>query len=214
MTVKEALAARRSMRAFKSRPVERDKLRAILEAALRTPSWANSQPWQIVVAEGAALERVRAGYAKCYADGVPASPEVSRPEQWPEACKARQRGLRPKMVQDCGDAADQFGVLNQRMFDAPCVIFLCMDNMLGHWSLYDIGAFSQSVMLAAIEQGLGTIPAITLVNYPEVLRRELPIPENAKIVIGIAIGYADEDNAINNFRSERTPLDEIAAFCS
>ena len=189
MTVKEALAARRSMRAFKSRPVERDKLRAILEAALRTPSWANSQPWQIVVAEGAALERVRAGYAKCYADGVPASPEVSRPEQWPEACKARQRGLRPKMVQDCGDAADQFGVLNQRMFDAPCVIFLCMDNMRGHWSLYDLGAFSQSVMLAA-EEGWHHSGHHAR-QYPEVLRRELPIPENAKIAIGIAIGYAE-----------------------
>ena len=214
MTVKEALAARRSMRAFKNQPVEREKLRAILEASLKTPSWANSQPWQIVVAEGAALERVRAGYAKCYADGVPASPEVARPDKGPEACKERQRGLYPAMLRDCGDAAGQFGALNQRMFDAPCVIFLCMDTMLGHWSLYDLGAFSQSVMLAAVEEGLDTIPAITLVNYPEVLRRELKIPENTKIAIGIAIGYVDEDNAINNFRSDRTPLDDITVFCS
>jgi nitroreductase len=202
------------MRAFKNQPVEREKLRAILEASLKTPSWANSQPWQIVVAEGAALERVRAGYAKCYADGVPASPEVARPDKWPEACKERQRGLYPAMLRDCGDAAGQFGALNQRMFDAPCVIFLCMDTMLGHWSLYDLGAFSQSVMLAAVEEGLDTIPAITLVNYPEVLRRELKIPENTKIAIGIAIGYVDEDNAINNFRSDRTPLDDITVFCS
>lgn len=214
MTVTEALLARRSIRAFKKQPVEREKLLAVLKAALRTPSWANTQPWQIVVAEGEALERVRAGYAQCYKDGVKASPEIARPEEWPEACKKRTQGLYPGMLRDCGDAANQFGELNQRLFDAPCVLYLCMDKILGHWSLYDLGAFSQSVMLAAAEQGLGTIPAITLVNYPEVLRRELPIPENAKIAIGIAIGYTDTENPINNFRSDRSPLEEVCVFCS
>jgi nitroreductase len=36
-----------------------------------------------------------------------------------------------------------------------------MDRVLNQWSLYDIGAYSQSFMLAALEQGLSTIPAIT-----------------------------------------------------
>jgi nitroreductase len=67
-------------------------------------------------------------------------------------------------------------------------------------------------MLAAIEQGLSTIPAITLVLYPDVLRRELKIPDNLKITIGIAIGYADPANQINNFVSGRSPLSETVRF--
>jgi nitroreductase len=87
-----------------------------------------------------------------------------------------------------------------------------MDKVLSQWSLYDIGAYSQSFMLAAVEQGLSTIPAITLAQYPKVLRRELNIPDNLIITIGIALGYADKDNKINNFHSSRSPLEETVHF--
>ncbi len=98
------------------------------------------------------------------------------------------------------------------MFNAPAVIYICMDKVLSEWSLYDIGAYSQSVMLAAVELGLATIPAITLMHYPDVLRRELKIPDNLKLTIGIAIGYADSDNKINNFISGRSPLIETVRY--
>ncbi len=98
------------------------------------------------------------------------------------------------------------------MFNAPTVIYICMDKVLSQWSLYDIGAYSQSFMLAAVEQGLSTIPAITLAQYPKVLRRELNIPDNLIITIGIALGYADKDNKINNFHSSRSPLEETVHF--
>lgn len=213
MTVSEALNARRSMRAFKAAPVPREVLHRVLEDAAMAPSWANSQPWEIFVAEGETLKKIKAGYADSYADAVQAAPEVPRPMEWPEAAKARQKGLYPDMIRDCGDGAKQFGALNQKMFDAPCVIFVCMDKILTEWSLYDIGAWAQSFMLSAVENGLGTIPAITTVLYPEVLRKELKIPDHLKITIGIALGYVDEENAINNFRSARSPLDETVTFC-
>jgi nitroreductase len=213
MNVSEAIKARRSMRAFKPDPVDRNTLTTILQTALHTPSWANSQPWEVFVAEGEALKRIREGFAKCYAEQVKAEPEVSRPTEWTDAAKKRQQGLHPDMVRDCGEACNQFGPLNQRLFDAPAVIYLCVDKLLSHWSLYDIGAFTQSVMLMATEHGLGTIPAVTTVNYPEVLRKELSIPENLKVVIGIAIGHVDESNGINNFHSARSPLEEVVRFC-
>jgi nitroreductase len=67
-------------------------------------------------------------------------------------------------------------------------------------------------MLAAVEQGLSTIPAITLMLYPDVLRRELRIPDSLKLTIGIAIGYADNANRINNFTSARDPIGETVRF--
>ena len=212
MTVTEALNARRSIRAYLPKPIEREKLNAILEVAARTPSWANSQPWETFVAEGETLERIKAGFLEQYAAATPAAPETPRPQQWTEAALERQRGLYPDMVRDCGDGVQQFGALNKNFFYAPAVIYICVDKMLCEWSLYDIGAYTQSIMLAAVEHGLDTIPAINVVIYPEVLRREMDIPENLKVTIGIAIGYADKDNTINNFNSARSPLSETVRF--
>jgi nitroreductase len=56
------LNARRSTRAFLSVPVEKDKLTAVLEVAVRTPSWSISQPWEVFVATGDTLDRIRKGY--------------------------------------------------------------------------------------------------------------------------------------------------------
>ncbi|MBE6904791.1 MAG: hypothetical protein E7476_00725 [Ruminococcaceae bacterium] len=213
MNVIEAMNARHSIRAFLSTPVEKEKLDAVLEAAVRTPSWANSQPWEVFVATGDTLVRIKNAYQQKYAGKVAATPETPRPTGWTEAAKKRQQQLRPDMVRDCGDAAEQFGALNQSMFNAPAVIYVCMDKVLSHWSLYDIGAYAQSLMLAAMEQGLSTIPAITLVQYPDVLRHELEIPDNLKLTIGIAIGYADKNNKINNFVSGRSSVGETVHFC-
>jgi nitroreductase len=212
MNVIEAINGRHSTRAFLSNPVEKDKLDIILHTAARSPSWANSQPWEVFVASGETLQRIRQGFKQKYADKAPTAPETPRPKEWSEAAKNRQQQLRPDMVKDCGDAADQFGALNQAFFFAPAVIYVCMDKVQGEWSLYDIGAYSQSLMLAALEQGLSTIPAITTVLYPDVLREELKIPDNLKITIGIAVGYADKEHKINNFLSSRSPVSETVRY--
>jgi len=212
MTVTEALNARRSIRAYLPKPVEREKMTAILEAAVRTPSWANSQPWEVFIAEGETLKRIRAGFDAHYAEATPSSTEIDRPKEWTEAAKERQRQLFPDMQRDCGEAVSQFGPLNKNFFEAPAVVFICVDKLLCEWSLYDIGAYTQSLMLAAVEHGLDTIPAINLVLYPDVLRREMNIPDNLKVAIGIAIGYADRTNGINNFVSGRSPLEETIRF--
>lgn len=212
MNVKEAIKSRYSARAFLPNPVELEKLTSIFETASKTPSWANSQPWEVFVATGDVLERIKKGFLDKFSAKEQTAPETPRPREWTEAAKLRQQALRPAMVRDCGEAADQFGLLNQSMFYAPAVIFICMDKILSEWSLYDIGAYSQSIMLAATEEGLATIPAISLVLYPDVIRKELSIPDNLKLTIGIAIGYADKDNKINNFKSSRTPPSENVRF--
>lgn len=212
MNVTQALNARRSIRAFLPNPVEKEKLIALVTAAVRTPSWGNSQPWEVFIATGDTLDRIKEGYRERYAKKSTAVQEIPHPVEWPEAVKKRQKQLRPDMVRDCGDAVEQFGLLNRTLFNAPAVLYICMDKILSPWSLYDIGAYSQSLMLAALEQGLSTIPAIMLVHYPDVLRKELNIPDNLTIVMGIAIGYADEENKINNFISGRSPLSETVHF--
>ena len=212
MNVIEAITSRHSTRAFLSTPVEREKLDAVLAAAVRTPSWANTQPWEIFVATGNTLERIMKGYQQKHAEKAPAAPETPMPAKWPEAEQKRIKQLTPDMARDCGDAVKQFTPLNQAMFNAPMVVYICMDKTLSEWSLYDIGAYAQSFMLAALEQELSTVPAIMLAIYPEILRYELKIPDNLKITIGIAIGYADKEHGINKFVSSRSPLAETVRF--
>ncbi|MBD3405329.1 MAG: nitroreductase family protein [Candidatus Lokiarchaeota archaeon] len=49
MNVLEAIRNRRSIRKYLSKPVEREKLEAILEAGRWAPSASNKQPWHFVV---------------------------------------------------------------------------------------------------------------------------------------------------------------------
>lgn len=52
MNASEALYTRRSCRAFKPTPVARYTLPAVLNDALHTPPWTNTQPWEVFVAGG------------------------------------------------------------------------------------------------------------------------------------------------------------------
>lgn len=55
----EALRNRRSSRAIDPRPVERDKIEALVEAFRWGPSSGNKQPWRLVLAESA---KARSGW--------------------------------------------------------------------------------------------------------------------------------------------------------
>ena len=49
MDLFEAIKTRRSVRKYLDKPVEDDKLEAVLEAVRLAPSWANMQCWRLVV---------------------------------------------------------------------------------------------------------------------------------------------------------------------
>lgn len=212
MNVSEALQARRSCRAFKPEPVDRDTLLAVLNDALRAPSWANTQPWEIFVAGGEVLGEINQAYLESHRNNVPQAPELPRPKGWPEWINERRKELFAGMSLAAGEAAKEFGELNQKFFHAPAIIYLCMDKSLTSWSVFDLGALSQSIMLAATERGLATMPAVTLIDYPEVLHDKLDIADDLSIIFGIAIGYADQQHPINKFKSVRRTVSDVARF--
>lgn len=57
MKVMEAIAERRSIRSFSSKPVEEDKLLRVLEAGRLAPSARNMQDWKFVVVKDPGLRR-------------------------------------------------------------------------------------------------------------------------------------------------------------
>jgi nitroreductase len=213
-----ALKTRRTLRAFLDRPVPRDVLEAILGDALHAPSWANTQPWEIFVAGGEVLERMRRVSEQRTLDKVPSSADLPFPRAWTPECSARTKELTGGRAAVRGTTTEDpafhhdFLAANRRFFGAPCAVYLCMDRTLGDWSIFDLGAMSHGITLAALERGVESAIAINLVVYPDVLREELGIPENLLIVIGIALGYADTSDPEDSFRSIRRPLDDAVRF--
>ncbi len=213
MDVSEALQIRKSCRAFKPDAVDRDTLLSILNDARCAPSGANTQPWEIYIAGGDPLKEIHQAYLANIKNHVPERCDISRPKGFPKAAGARIKELMAGMALVTENTAKLFAELNRDFFHAPAVIYLCMDKGFDtSWSMFDLGAVSQSIMLAATERGLATMPALELALYPEVLRGKLGIPDNLSVVFGIAIGYEDTQHPINKFKSARRPVSEIAAM--
>ncbi len=216
MNVIDALNARFTCRAFKSDPVSRETMVQILEAANRAPSWGNTQPWDIYVAAGEVLGGIRTEFLANLADTIPGATDLPLPQDWPTALKDRYTSLgkaRYKLLsEELGrdTLAQIIQERNYRFFDAPAVVYLCMDRSLTPYSMFDLGAVSQSIMLAAQEYGVDSAPAIMLVLYPQIIRKTLAIPEDKAIVMGVALGFADADNIHNRYRSERRSVEETA----
>ncbi len=214
----QAILSRHSVRSFKSDPVPREIIWKILEAANRCPSTANTRPWQVYVAGGEVLDKIRQAMSARFAGGESIRPDIPLTLEWPPALKARidqNRGERFKVLgidrQDKAALKANQG-LNYLFFGAPVAIFLCMERSLGYWSIFDLGALTQTILLAATHYGLGSIPALNFVGYPDIIRQELQIPESLTLVFGIALGYPDPGDPLNLYRSAREPLEEIATF--
>jgi nitroreductase len=226
MNVIEALNERFSSRAYKPDPVSRETLDKVMEAALRAPSWANTQPWEIYVAAGDALNKLRAAFAEQVSQGVSSNPDIARPTSWPDSIRQRMAGPRPTPAPaapaaPAPAAAPQSeeervrGMMQRQasFFGAPVAIYLCMDKTLTPYSIYDLGLISQSICLAAKEYGLDTVIAVNLVGYPEVLRKELGISDSLQIVMGIALGYADlQAQANQRPKSTRRTLSDAVHY--
>ncbi|HTW92295.1 MAG TPA: nitroreductase [bacterium] len=215
MNVTDALNSRASIRAFKPDPIARETIRAIMEAATRAPSWANTQPWEIYIAAGEPLERLRRGFLDRFHEGKPRALDMPAPAQWPEASKQRMEALmagRTRLAAPgtAGKYPRQvMAEWNYRFFGAPVVVYLCMERGLSTWSLFDIGLLAQSIMLAAQEHGVDSIPAVMLASYPDLIRTELGIPQDQLVLFGIALGHRDPQAPQNQLRTTRRPLEDV-----
>ena len=215
MELLEAIQNRKSIRKFKPDLVPRVILEEILQAALWAPSAINTQPWECWVAGGETLQRLGGDlYAEAEKGGHPRADFVLF-ETWKDAYMNRMRengkGLFGLLGIDRQDKEKRkaFALSMHKFFGAPQVIFLCLDSSLGDYSIFDCGCFTQNICLLAISKGLGTCIQHSAVNYPDIIRRYIPIPSEKKILVAISIGYPDEEAIVNQFRSSREPLERV-----
>ncbi|MCG6536015.1 MAG: nitroreductase family protein [Syntrophales bacterium LBB04] len=145
--------------------------------------------------------------------------EIARPYEFPEPCLSRREGLTPQGVTPTPEYMEYRRVQNFKNYGAPAVIYIIVDRSMFHqskgtnvWSVYDCGSVVQNIMLLATSYGLGTIAQAQSVIYPDIIRRVVDVPESKLIALGIAIGYPDWDNSVNQRSSQRESLDRISGW--
>ncbi|MEW8020421.1 MAG: nitroreductase [Candidatus Sedimenticola endophacoides] len=84
-----------------------------------------------------------------------------------------------------------------------------MDSSLETGAYLDYGMFLQSLMLAALEEGLATCVQASLAEYPELVREALGYPAGMRLIGGMALGYADPSAPVNGYR---TPREAVVSF--
>lgn len=217
MELLEGINARRSTRAFKSTPIPKDVLEKILQTAGKSPSYANTQPWEVAVVSGQKKEELSNLLYELGKSGATMTPDIPHPQDWPPELERRSKEHGTRRLQALGiDRADTeqreaSTLTNYKFFGAPCVLFLFTDELIP-WSMYGLGLFSQSLILAAHSHGVSSCLQAWVANYPDTVRRLLGIPETKKLVIGISLGYPDMEAKANTYRSTRVDIKDFVRW--
>ena len=218
MELLEGIRTRRSFRAYRSSPVPPDVMDKVLEAAGRSPSFTNTQPWEVAVVSGKKRDELSGILCQLAASNAPSKPDILLPTAWPEELEKRSRDHGARRFQALGIQREneqqraELRMMNFKLYGAPAAIFLFIDQSLTEWSIFDAGLFAQTLCLAAHSVGLGTCLQAALVSYPDAIREFLGIPKTKRLVIGISIGYPDLDAKINSYQSTRVGLSFVNRY--
>ncbi|WP_241049486.1 nitroreductase [Achromobacter xylosoxidans] len=206
------LRTRHSCRAFLPEPVPRATIERILTLAQRTASWCNCQPWQVTVASGDGARRLSQALLR-RAEQSGFTPDFPFPREYQGDYLARRRESGFQLYGAVGvargdrEAYRRQELRNFQLFDAPHVAIITTDEALGEYGAIDCGGYVANFLLAAQANGVATVAQASLAMYPEVLREQLDIGADRRVVCAISFGYADAAHPANSYRTSRADLD-------
>ncbi|MEN9433984.1 MAG: hypothetical protein RLZZ422_1573 [Pseudomonadota bacterium] len=221
MNVADALKDRQSIRAFLPQAVEKTVIEEILNLAGHAPSGTNTQPWRVAVVSGLSKDRLQSAMEAAFRAGEPKSMEYKYyPDNWTSPYIERRRACGLQMYstldikrEDKQRQLDQWAA-NYRAFDAPVMLLFFIDKVMETGSYMDYGMFLQSIMLAAVEKGLGTCPQAALGEFPQIVKSQLGYGDDQVLIGGMALGYPDMSALVNSYRTPREPVGNFTKFFS
>ncbi|WP_431271006.1 nitroreductase [Dankookia sp. P2] len=217
-TLEALLRRRASCRGFRAEPVPRPVIVRILEMAQRTASWTNSQPWQVEILGGAALERFCAALHAHAASGAAPTPDIPFPREYRGVYRDRRRDTGFGLYAALGIARDDMAARqrqaleNFRAFGAPHLALVTTDEALGAYGAVDCGGWVANFMLAAESLGVASIAQAAIAGHAGFVRGLLGLPEDRQLVCGVAFGFADPAHPANAFRTGRAGLDQAVSW--
>lgn len=181
-TLLDAMRSRRSIRRYLERPVPRDVLRRLLEAAQWAPSAHNRQPWRFVV--------------------------ITDPARRASLAQAMGESFRRDLEADAlsPDDVNRLVVRSyERISRAPAVIVLCLSmadmdrypdtrRQQAEWvmAVQSAALAAQNLLLMAHAEGLGACWMCAPLFCPEVVRAALSLPEDWEAQALLTVGYPAE----------------------
>lgn len=227
------LNERFSCRDFTDQPLDQDILHAILDDAIQSPSWSNTQPYRIAIAQGEVRDAIAADLAAKYAElsavfqapkwrqmvnlitkkNLPKS-DYKQALVYPKELQARRldtaKGLYGLLEIDRHDTRkrDEQTGRNFNFFGAPTGLFIFTHKGLGAYSVLDAGILLQSIMLAAHARGVATCAQGALAMWRAPVAKQFAIPDNYQLLCGMSIGYAS-DHKVNGFSPGRLAKEDL-----
>ena len=170
--VLKALRERSSCPAFTDELPEKEKLQAIAQAAVESPSGTNSQPWKIIVVTNRELIR------EIEDETVRMMAQIPAYKHFYEVVTSTGMKL---------------------FYNAPCMIVIPIDKR-DPYAQYNCGIVSQSIAVAA--QSLGVASRIIAINKvafmgekAAYLKEKLQFPEHYEFGLAVLLGSAAKQKA-------------------
>jgi nitroreductase len=215
--VDHAIISRRSLRAFLPRPVPREMIAEILDAAARAPSGTNMQPWRGYVLVGEAKAKLCAAVQAVFDAEEPGHRQEVQyyPTEFFEPYLSRRRKVGWELYGMLGIARGENAKMraqhrrNFQFFDAPVGMVFTINRGLATGSWLDYGMFLENVMVAARARGLDTCAQAAWTHYHKAMRPVLGMAEEEVVVCGMALGWADPDAPENRLATERVGSDRF-----
>jgi F420 biosynthesis protein FbiB-like protein len=181
VTVPAFLAARRSIRAFDARPVPRDVLDALVEAAALAPAPHHSRPWRwVAIDTPEGKEALAAGMgARWRTDLEGDDVSTARIDELVEASHAKLTRS-PALLLGCltWDGLDRYP--DERRKQAEWGM-----------ALLSLGAAVENLMLAAADLGLASCWVAAPIFCPEEARDALALPPEWSPQALVLVGHPD-----------------------
>jgi nitroreductase len=174
--------------------------------------------WEVLVVSGKKKSELSRKLLELVRAKAPANPDIPRPKGWPAALEERSRAHGARRLDTLGVARDEeegrekLSLMNFEFYGAPCAVFLFIDGSLGEWSIFDMGLFSQNLILAAHSLGVGSCLQASVPNYALEIKRFFGIAESKKLVICISMGYQDKKAKLNTYRSIKQKADDFTRW--
>ncbi len=152
--IMEVIKERRSIRKYEEKDVPEGVLNSLLEAVRWSPSWANTQCWELIVVKDKTLK------------------ENLKDTIFPKNPATNAIAQAPVLLALCGKLKSS-GFYNN-----------IVTTKFGDWFMFDLGLFTQTLCLAAQNLGLGTVivglfdhdKAKSMVKVPEGFELVVLIP--------------------------------------
>ena len=216
MDVTEAVDSRKSIRAFLDKAVDDSLIKELLEKSSRAASGGNLQPWKIYVIN----DKTMNSFHKFQSEWT--EPETPAYAIYPENLKEPYKTSRYEVADDMysllgieredKEARFKQVLKNYEFFGAPAAFFCFVDRQMGRPQWSDLGMFLQTFMLLAREVGLDTCPQEAWAMKQESVTAFVEAPDELMLFCGMAIGYQDESEKVNELTTSRRPIEDWTVF--